>query len=230
MSRRVLVLEDGVSTVDYLANGLGGEELIAGGVGDCGQSRAAWWPAQAPAANVPDAPRATSNARGALLAAYLERRDDLVRFFTHRLRSPAAGEDLVQDIYVRIVTLERGADVRNATGYLYRLGSNLMLDKIRSERRRAARDHSWRDSHRTLVGADEVSEDPAADDAVAARQRLEAVIAVVRGLPAQTQRVFRMHKFDGQTHAEVALTLGISRSAVEKHCMAALRQFEQHLQ
>ena len=171
-----------------------------------------------------------TDAARALLATYLERRDDLVRFFARRLHSAAAAEDLVQDIYVRIATVEPSADVHNAPGYLYRLGSNLMLDKIRGERRRAVRDHNWRDSHRTLVGAEEVSEDPPADNALAARQRLEAVVALVRDLPEQTQRVFRMHKFDGQSHTEVARTLGISRSAVEKHCMAALRQFAARLQ
>ena len=170
-----------------------------------------------------------TDARSALLAVYLERRDALVRFFAPRLRSPVAAEDLVQDIYLRIVAVEPGREVRDAGGYLYRLGTNLMLDRIRSERRRAARDYDWRDSHRTLVGPEEVSEDPAADNAVAARQRLEAVVAVVRDLPQQTQRVFRMHKFDGQSHSEIAQMLGISRSAVEKHCMAALRQFVERL-
>lgn len=170
-----------------------------------------------------------TDARSALLAAYLERRDDLVRFFAMRLKSPAAGEDLVQDIYLRIAAVEPGADVRNAAGYLYRLGSNLMLDKIRGEKRSAARDHDWRDSHRTIVGAEEVSEEPSADAAVAARQRLEAVVATLKELPEQTQRVFRMHKFDGLSHSEVAQALGISRSAVEKHCMAALKRLAERL-
>ena len=170
-----------------------------------------------------------TDARAALLAAYLERRDDLTRFFTLRLRSAAAAEDLVQDIYLRIAAVDPGVEVRNAAGYLYRLGSNLMLDRIRGERRTAARDHEWRESHRTLHGAEEVSEDPAADDAVAARQRLAAIVAVLRELPDQTQRVFRMHKFDGLSHAEVAAALGISRSAVEKHCMAALKRLAERL-
>jgi RNA polymerase sigma-70 factor (ECF subfamily) len=167
--------------------------------------------------------RVMTDAPPALLAAYLERRDELVRFFTRRLKSSAAAEDLVQDIYLRIATLEPGIDVRNAAGYLYRLGSNLMLDNIRGERRRVARDHNWRDSHRTFLGVEEVSEDPSADHALAARQRLEAVVAVVRDLPEQTQRVFRMHKFEGLSHPQVAAQLGISRSAVEKHMMAALK-------
>jgi RNA polymerase sigma factor (sigma-70 family) len=170
-----------------------------------------------------------TDARAALLAAYLERRADLVRFFTLRLRSPAAAEDLVQDIYLRIAAIGRDVEVRNAAAYLYRLGSNLMLDRIRGERRAAARDHDWREDHRTVRGGEEVAEEPAADDAVAARQRLAAIVAILGELPAQTQRVFRMHKFEGLSHAEVAAALGISKSAVEKHCMAVLKRLAERL-
>lgn len=170
-----------------------------------------------------------TDARTALLAAYLERRPDLVRFFTLRLKSAAAAEDIVQDIYLRIATVDPGMEVRNAAGYLYRLGSNLMLDRIRGERRAAARDHDWRETHRTVSGAEDVAEDPRADDAVAARQRLAAIVAVLQELPPQTQRVFRMHKFDGLSHAEVAKALGISRSGVEKHVMAVLKRLAERL-
>jgi len=170
-----------------------------------------------------------TDARAALLAAYLERREDLLRFFTLRLRSAAAAEDLVQDIYLRVSAHPADAEVRNAPGYLYRLGSNLMLDRIRGERRAAARDHDWREGHRTVHGGEEVAEEPAADDVVAARQRLAAIVAILGELPEQTQRVFRMHKFDGLSHAEVAQALGISRSAVEKHCMAVLKRLAERL-
>lgn len=158
-----------------------------------------------------------------LLETYLARRPDLVRFFTLRLRSAAAAEDVVQDIYVRLAALDPRMEIHNPVGYLYRLGSNLMLDRLRGDRRTSVRDAAWRDSNRTLVGAEEVADEPSAEQAVAARQRLEAVVTTLKELPAQTQRVFRMHKFDGMSHPEVAQALGISRSAVEKHVMAALK-------
>ncbi len=158
-----------------------------------------------------------------LIDTYLARRPDLVRFFTLRLRSAAAAEDVVQDIFVRLAALDPRTVIHNPVGYLYRLGSNLMLDRLRGDRRTAVRDAAWRDSNRALVGAEEVADEPGAEQVVAARQRLDAVIATLRELPAQTQRVFRMHKFDGLSHPEVALALGISRSAVEKHVMAALK-------
>ena len=140
------------------------------------RARAPGDPAAAAPSALPYAGRSNStdamtDARAALLAAYLERRDDLLRFFTLRLRSAAAAEDLVQDIYVRIAAVDRDVEVRNAAAYLYRLGSNLMLDRIRGERRAAARDHDWREGHRTVHGGEEVAEETSADDAVAARRR-----------------------------------------------------------
>ena len=80
-----------------------------------------------------------------------------------------------------------------------------------------------------MIGAEEVTDEPTAEQAVAARQRLDATIAALKDLPPQTQRVFWKHKFEGLTHPEVAAALGISRSSVEKHVMAALRHLAERL-
>jgi RNA polymerase sigma factor (sigma-70 family) len=161
--------------------------------------------------------------RSSLIALYIERRGDLVRFFTVRLRSAAAAEDLVQDIYVRLSGLDHPPDIQSPTAYLYRMGSNLMLDRLRGERRTAHRDGAWLDSQTTRIGIHEVSAEPSAETAVAARQRLALLTEALKELSPQTQRVFRMHKFEGLSHPEVAAAIGISRSAVEKHMMAALK-------
>lgn len=170
-----------------------------------------------------DVRRLERQAGAKLYQVYLERRADLVRFFSVRLRSAASAEDLVQDIYVRLAGLDTATEIQNPVGYLYRLGSNLMLDRLRGERRGSARDSAWRDSYRTVMGVEEIVEEPSAEQTVAGRQRLAAVVAALDQLPPQTRRVFRMHKFEGMSHPEVARALGVSRSAVEKHVMAALK-------
>lgn len=161
--------------------------------------------------------------RSALIDLYLERRADLIRFFALRLRSAAAAEDLVQDIYLKLTTVSDVVEVQNHVGYLYRLGSNLMLDRLRGERRGASRDGAWLGAQRTVLGDQEIADEPSAETVVADRQRLAALVRALGELSPQTQRVFRMHKFDGLTHPQVAQSLGISRSAVEKHIMTALR-------
>jgi RNA polymerase sigma factor (sigma-70 family) len=163
------------------------------------------------------------DAKSTLIATYLERRTDLVRFFTLRLRSTSAAEDLVQEIYVRLAGVETGGDIQNPAAYLYRLGSNLMLDRLRGQRRTAHRDAAWLETQTTRLGTHEIAAEPSAEAAVAARQRLAQLSQALTELSPQTQRVFRMHKFDGLSHPEVAKELGISRSAVEKHMMQALK-------
>ena len=59
---------------------------------------------------------------------------------------------------------------------------------------------------------------------IAGRERLALMLAIVDTLPPKCAQAFRLHKFDGLTHQQVALAMGISRSAVEKHISAALKQ------
>jgi RNA polymerase sigma-70 factor (ECF subfamily) len=154
----------------------------------------------------------------------LEKREALVRFFTVRLGSAAAAEDLVQDIYVKLSGLDPATPVQNEAAFLYRLGSNLMLDRLRQQRRAAARDGDWRDSQTSVVQGQEVADEPSAEAAVAARQRLALVVAYLDSLPPAQRQAFRMYKIEGSSHAEVAAALGCSVSSVEKYVRAAMKQ------
>ena len=158
-----------------------------------------------------------------LIATYFEMREALGRFFRARLGSSGDVEDLLQDLYLKIATLPAGPEVRDPRAYLYRLAANLVMDRWRSERRGAARDGAWRQvSHRLGTGED-LDDAPAADEIVAGRERFARLLAALSRLPPKTQNVFRLHKFDGLSYAEVADRLGISRSSVEKHMMDSLR-------
>lgn len=157
-----------------------------------------------------------------LLEAYLARRDELVRYFQVRLRSEEAARDLVQDIYLKIAA--RPADeIGNPAAYLYRLGSNLMLDRIKQQRRSARRDADWRASETDEAGGEDIASEPRADDAADARQRLERIIATVNTMAPAAREAFRLHKLEGLSHAETAAAMGVSRSSVEKYIMASLK-------
>lgn len=158
-----------------------------------------------------------------LVAAYFERKDELRRFFVARLGSSADADDLVQDLFLKLAGLDGAEEIHNPGAYLYRLASNIMLDRLKRHRRATARDGAWRETNHSALAGEDVAEEPAADDALAARQQLNRLVRALDDLTPQTQRVFRMHKFEGLTHAETAARLGISRSAVEKHMIAALR-------
>ncbi len=158
-----------------------------------------------------------------LTGVFMEKRGALLRYFTMRLSSEAAAEDLVQDIYVRLATSDIGP-IENPVAFLYRLGTNLMLDRVKQRRRAEVRDDAWQASRTTRAGGEDVANEPAADDALAERQRLALLMRGLEALPPQRQRAFRLHKLEGLSHSATAETMGISRSAVEKHIIAALRQ------
>jgi len=158
-----------------------------------------------------------------LLEIYLERRANLVRFFSARCGSPAIAEDLAQELYVKIATRDPEVTAENPVALIYRIAINVMLDRARGEARTAARDTAWRTASHASIGGVDVTEEPPADDAAAARQRLRQLVDAVAELPPQMQRAFRLHKLEGKTHAETAQVMGISVKSVEKHISAALK-------
>lgn len=162
-----------------------------------------------------------------LIPVYLEQRDALARFLRARLGSDLDIEDLLQDLYVKISTLDPDYAVSEPRAFLYRLASNLLLDRARSGRRSQVRDTAWRQVAHHSQGAEDIADAPSAETVVMDRQRLRALLQTLEMLPERTQTVFRMHKFEGVGYAEVATSLGISRSSVEKHMMQALRQLAQ---
>ena len=159
-----------------------------------------------------------------LLDAYLSRRDDFVRFFAARLRSMTAAEDLAQDLYIRVASLDSDEPVENPSAYLYRLASNLMLDRLRSDRRSGARDSAWVQSQRLELGGEAVADEPSAEQNVAGRQRLAQLTRAIADLPPKTRRAFELHKLEGLTQEDTARALGVSRKTVEKQISAALQR------
>ena len=156
-----------------------------------------------------------------LLACYVARRDELVRYFRARLRSEEAAQDLVQDLYLKIAT-PPAEEILNPGAYLYRLANNLMLDRLKQQKRSVSRDGAWRGLNTTMVGSEDVTEQAPADEVLAARQRLKLILDVVNGLPPAHRQAFRLHKLEGKSHAETAAAMGVSRSSVEKYIMTCL--------
>jgi len=164
-----------------------------------------------------------------LLAVFLEKRENLVLFLAARLRSMATAEDLVQDLYLKVAAMAPEAEVRAPVALLYRMAANLMVDHVRSDQRASQRNAQWRrETHVTLGGVDIVGE-PAADEALAAKERVRQLAEAVADLPPQMGRAFRLHKLEGLSQAETAQAMGVSRKMVEQHVGVAVRRLAERL-
>jgi RNA polymerase sigma-70 factor (ECF subfamily) len=155
-------------------------------------------------------------------------RPQLVRFFTGRTGSAAEAEDVVQEIWLHIAEPLAGP-IGNPLGYLHRVGLNIVLDRARARGRRQRRDAGYVDATTSVLGAETIDDRPSAFDAVVGRERVARLAAALAGPPEGAMRVFRRHRIDGASHAEIAAELGITRSAVEKHVAVALRHLRKAL-
>jgi RNA polymerase sigma factor (sigma-70 family) len=152
------------------------------------------------------------------------------RFLVARTRNEGLAEDLMSELWIKARATDNDA-VENAPAYLYQMANNLVLDHLREERRRAAREERWTAEH--IGAADHGKELPApepnAEETLADSEERAKLAAAIALLPDGARRVLRLHKLDGLSHGEVASLLGISKSAVEKHMAVAMAHLRRHL-
>jgi RNA polymerase sigma-70 factor (ECF subfamily) len=134
-------------------------------------------------------------------------------FVRRRLDDRDAGEDIVQETYVRLYDYRRTRVVTNAGAFCFKVARNLVHDHFRA--RHAA------------PPAAELSEAlacerPRADDVFDYRQRVEVLVSALKVMPPLRREIFLRRRLDGIATVVIAGDLQMSAAAIEKHCTRAL--------
>jgi RNA polymerase sigma factor (sigma-70 family) len=152
-------------------------------------------------------------------AVFMSQRAALLRFL-HARGAGSDAEDLLQELWLKIAAGTPGP-VAEPIPYLFRMADNLMLDRRRSQQRRARREENWTEMvGDTVTGA---SDQPSPERLLIGRERLRAIEKVLADLGERTSHVFRRYRIDGVGQRDIAVEFGISLSAVEKHLQKAYR-------
>ncbi len=149
----------------------------------------------------------------------------LRRFLAARLRNAADVPDLVQEVFLRVLRLERHEMIRSPEAYLFTVASHVIYQRTLQQ-----------SATPVVVEFDDVfpelqtviDEDPAAQ--VEVQQRLRQLEEALAQLPAKARAALVLHRRDGFTLQEIAETLGISRPMAKKHLARALMYCRQHLE
>jgi RNA polymerase sigma-70 factor (ECF subfamily) len=146
-----------------------------------------------------------------------ELRNALTRYFQQRMRDSNEVEDLVQETFLRIVKRGNCDELEQLDGYIFQTAASVLVDRARRRKARAS------DKHVPFEPElhSEVAEGP--DLALLNRESLRSVGAILLELPERTRQVFVLRRLEEMSYKEIAIRLGLSVSAIEKHMLHATR-------
>ncbi|WP_242112456.1 RNA polymerase sigma factor [Luteimonas aquatica] len=140
-------------------------------------------------------------------------------FFSKRVKDAAEVDDLVQEVFLHLIRRARGGPIEHVEQYVFQVAANALRDW---GRRRQVRDQ---DAHESF---DEEIHQPVTDISpervLLGKEAINLVTAVLRGLPERTRDVFVLRALEKRKYAEIAVMIGISVRAAEKHMAKALAQ------
>jgi RNA polymerase sigma-70 factor (ECF subfamily) len=130
-------------------------------------------------------------------------------------------DDLIQDVYYRILKSGSLDHVRDPKAFLMQTAKNILIDRVR----RDAIVHI--DAVANLDELDVADSAPSPERVALARAELKWVLGLVSKLPDRCKQVFRARKVYGLSQDETAASLGITENVVEKEMMRGLKLVSQ---
>jgi RNA polymerase sigma factor (sigma-70 family) len=163
-------------------------------------------------------PKTESNGERAALVSELFRNHNrtLVRFLQSKLQNPQEAREIAQEAYVRLLELERTGAVGFLRAYLFKIASNLAIDRLRS---RNARERL--DAHGPDPMDDIIPEGPVEREVLAADE-MRVFWACMAELPEQHRKAFVMNRLENMSTGEIAKTIGKSERMVRRYIVHAM--------
>lgn len=148
----------------------------------------------------------------------------LRRFLAARIRNAADVADLAQEVFLRLLRVERHDQIRSPEAYLLTIASHVLHQHTLNTAAAASAE-----SLDTFL-EEALSADSDLTAQVHLERRLEALERSLAKLSPKTRAVFLLQRRDGCTLDEIAARLGISRGMVKKHLAKAMTQCSRHMQ
>ena len=157
----------------------------------------------------------------------------LYNFALRQVRVPSVAEDIVQDVFVRIVqNVQTFKEESRFSTWAYTIARNLCIDHLRkgAHRRHASLDqpsHSGDDDgDGTPLGEKVAGSAMPADRTVIGKQLQAHIRAAVEALPEDQREVFLMRQVSELPFKEIAEIVGVSENTVKSRMRYALERLQ----
>lgn len=134
-------------------------------------------------------------------------------FIRRRVPDAADAEDILQDVFYRLVEANRLLmPIDHVTGWLFRVARNRIIDLFRKQKPESFSDIVVEDEEGEVPTLDDLlpSLDAGPDAVYARRALLEELELAIHELPAEQREVFVANELEGRSFKEMAAETGVS--------------------
>lgn len=151
-----------------------------------------------------------------------QHRQELFRHLLRRVSCPDTANDLLQDIFLRLVNYRSLEPVENPRAFVYRIADNIATDHLRKNKL-------------VLVDLPEpdaddiIDQTPSPEQIVFGQQQLDLCEQALSELSPSALKIFLLSRYEGYTHPQIAKELNVSVSWVEKSLFKTLKHLKSAL-
>ena len=151
---------------------------------------------------------------------YITHRDELLAYVSSRLGNSVEAEDLVQNVFLRLLTSDRMITEVTLPALVYTIARNLITDFYR-------RRNHFDDYEHYLKNTDSIEE--SAESVLSIRDITEQLERGLARVPENCREIYRLHIYGGMKVAEISQCLGEGYKSVEHRLGAARKAVRQQL-
>ena len=151
---------------------------------------------------------------------YTDHRDELLAFVGSRLGGSEESEDIVQNVFLRLLTTDKMITEVTLPALVYTITRNLITDYYR-------RRHTYEAFEHFIKGSSE--EDDSMESVFSARELTELLERGLARIPENCREIYRLHINGGMKVSEISQTLGEGYKSVEHRLGTARKAVRQYM-
>ena len=151
---------------------------------------------------------------------YVTHRDELLAYVSSRLGNSVEAEDLVQNVFLRLLTSDKMITDITLPALVYTIARNLIADYYRRRTHFEVYEHY-------LKNTDSIDE--SAESILSIRDITEQLERGLARVPENCREIYRLHVYGGMKVAEISERLGEGYKSVEHRLGTARKMIRQHL-
>lgn len=160
---------------------------------------------------------------GSVLSSFLKHQSALRGYISRFVKRNQDIDDVAQEAFLRAYKAEQKRIIDQPKSFLFRIAHNVAISELTKKSSQIIDYIEDIDNSGVIWGGS------TAEDEAIAKQSLDMHYKAVTKLPDQCRRVYLMRKVHGMRYKEIAESLGIAVSTVEKHMAKGVRLSARYL-